>query len=87
MTNAQYFTKYVSGWFYNDLFKALQKKADYRNDSRPLLYEMEVKSVRINDEVGMRICFDVVVEATYALIDGTELSTVKWHQFSCWGKS
>ncbi|MBB5888260.1 hypothetical protein [Lactovum miscens] len=60
----QSFTKYISQQFYNELFKASQDDVDSRKDFERTLYDMEVKSVRINEEVGMSICFDIIVEAT-----------------------
>ncbi|HEY0222712.1 MAG TPA: hypothetical protein VGC17_08000 [Lactovum miscens] len=81
MAKRQSFTKYISQRFYNELFKALQDDVDSRKDFERSFYDMEVKSVRINDEVEMNLRFDVIVEATYGPTDEIESPMFKWHQF------
>ncbi|MDR0298774.1 MAG: ImmA/IrrE family metallo-endopeptidase [Streptococcaceae bacterium] len=85
MTKTQSFTKYIRQRFYNELFKALQDDVTSQKEHECSLYDMEVKSVRINDEVGMKLHFDVIVEATYQLTDETESPRLKWYQIFCRG--
>ncbi|GIW48976.1 MAG: hypothetical protein KatS3mg079_452 [Caloramator sp.] len=96
------FTEYIANRFENELFEAIQDYIEYNYNNLDLwlykvrkiggieLSDIEVKFVNVNDLPGMKIEFDVVVEAEFEVresdyhYDESE-NCVQWFVLKCSG--
>lgn len=79
MKNAHPFKNYIAKRFYHALFKAIQDFYQMPLDT------FEIKSLDINDQPELRICFDIIVIASYKNVRSSKAVPTQWFTIKCAG--